>query len=82
MRREGKPQNDLIQKQPRLPLEGEGCVQQEKESNSLYSLFSGCVCVCVCVCVCARARMYAYIHIIPQCTFISQQPSKINQVEG
>ena len=57
------------------PWGGRLCASK-KESNSL---FSGCVyilCVCVCVCV------YTYIHIILQHTFISQQPAKINQVEG
>ena len=56
------------------PWGGRLCASK-KESHSLCSLFSGCVYI-LCVCV------YTYIHIILQHTFISQQPAKINQVEG
>ena len=78
MRREGKPQNDLLQKQPRLPLEGEGCVPARKSQIHSVAYSQGVCISCVCVCVC----VYTYIHIILQHTFISQQPAKINQVEG
>lgn len=69
---EGVPGNDVSQKQPRFPPEGESYVAAWEPSSPCH-LFSGLVCMFVCL---FRVHVCTYT---PRHTCISQEPSKINQ---